>query len=255
MAITIERLCRYPVKGLTAERLEHVSVAPGEALPEDRRFALAHGASQFDPFEPAWLPKTNFLMLLRDEKLAQLDTHFDPETGCLTIHRAGRQVVRANATEPVGRAMIGQFFAEFMGASARGAVRLVESPGHMFSDVAEKVVSLINLASVRDLERVIRAPVDPIRFRANVYFEGAEPWAEFDWVGQEIGVGEARLRVVKRIQRCAATNVDPRSAARDLNIPRTLQKGFGHTDLGVYAAVTAAGHLRTGDTIAVAPPQ
>lgn len=251
MTATIDRICRYPVKGLTAERLEQVAVRPGEALPEDRRFALAHGASQFDPFQPSWLPKTNFLMLMRDEKLAQLDARFDAESGLLTIHRAGKQVVRANATDPLGRTMIGQFFASFMGASARGAVRLVEAPGHMFSDHRAKVVSLINLASVRDLERVIRAPVNPIRFRGNLYFDGAEPWAEFDWVGKDISVGDARLHVTQRIVRCAATNVDPESAARDLNIPRTLQKGYGHADLGIYAEVTTPGVLRVGDAITV----
>lgn len=250
MTVTIERICRYPVKGLSAESLDRVPLTPGEPLPEDRRFALAHGASQFDPFAPSWLPKTNFLMLMRDEKLAQLESHFEPETGFLTIQRAGKQVVRANATDPLGRAMIGQFFAGFMGASAHGAVRLVEAADHTFSDHNAKVVSLINLASVRDLERVIRAPVNPIRFRGNVYFDGAAPWADFDWVGEEITIGDARLRVTDRIVRCAATNVDPESAARDLNIPRTLQKGFGHADLGIYAEVTAPGTIRAGDAIA-----
>jgi hypothetical protein len=122
----------------------------------------------------------------------------------------------------------------------------------MFSNVPDKCVSLINLASVRDLERVVRAPVDPLRFRANIYLEGAPAWAEFGWAGAEIDVGGARLRVTKATQRCAATNVDPETAARDMNIPQALQRGFGHVDMGIYAEVVTGGEVATGDRI-VAP--
>ena len=252
MGTTVVDICRYPVKGLSAESLERVSVAPGEGLPHDRRFALAHGSTKFDPRNPQWLPKSNFLMLMRDEKLAQLRTRFEPDSGMLTIERGGKQVVRAKATEQIGRTVIGQFFASFMAGAARGTPRLVESPGHMFSDVPEKCLSIINLASVRDLERVMRRPVHPLRFRANIYVEGLPAWAEFGWTGQDISLGTARLRVMKRIDRCGATNVDPETAVRDLNVPLALQNGFSHVDMGVYAAVTEAGEVSKG--AALTPP-
>jgi len=254
MTATIADICRYPVKGLTDEHLERVALAPGEGLPHDRRFALAHGSTRFDPAAPKWMPKTNFLTLMRDERLAQLRARFDPESRVLTIERAGRPVVRADATTPTGRALIGQFFAGFMGDSARGAPRLVEASGHMFSDTPPKVVSIVNLASVRDLERVVRRPVDPIRFRANVYLDGVAPWAEFNWIGGEIALVGARLRVDARINRCAATNVDPETAARDMNIPRILQAGFGHVDMGIYAAVIAGGDIGVGDSLTAPAP-
>jgi uncharacterized protein YcbX len=124
----------------------------------------------------------------------------------------------------------------------------------MFSDVREKCLSLINLASVRDLERVVRRPVDPLRFRANLYVEGLAAWAEFDWSGGEIEMGGARLRVIGRIERCTATNVDPETAARDMNIPLALQRGFGHVDMGIYAKVLTAGEITVGDRIIVPDP-
>ena len=251
MTARITQICRHPVKGLNAETLARVALAPGEGLPHDRRFALAHGSTSFDPKAPDWQPKTHFLMLMRDEKLAQLRIAFDEETGELAIHRAGKRVVHAKATEPLGRTLIAQFFAGFMGAAVRGAPRLIEAPGHMFSDVRIKCVSLINLASVIDLERVMRAPVDPLRFRANLYFEGAPAWSEFDWVGKEIGIGPARLRVFGRIDRCAAINVNPGTAARDMNAIKALQRGFGHIDMGVYAEIAAGGEIATGDEIVV----
>ena len=251
MAATITQIHRHPVKGLNAEPLTRVALAPGEGLPHDRRFALAHGSTVFDPKAPEWRPKTQFLMLMRDEKLAQLRIAFDDETGELAIYRAGKQVVRAKATEPLGRTLIAQFFAGFMGAAARGTPRLLEAPGHMFSDAPEKYLSLISLASVTDLERVVRAAVDPLRFRANIYFEGAPAWTEFDWIGKEIEIGSARLRITARIDRCAATGVNPATAARDMNVVKALQRGFGHIDMGVYAEVTGGGEIATGDGITV----
>jgi uncharacterized protein YcbX len=119
----------------------------------------------------------------------------------------------------------------------------------MFSDTAAKVVSIIGLDSVRDLERVVRAPVDPRRFRANFYVEGGRAWQEFEWVGREIRIGPVRLRVTKRIDRCAATNVDPDSGQRDLNIPLALQRGFQHIDCGIYAEVLEGGPVARGDTV------
>jgi uncharacterized protein YcbX len=249
MAITIVDICRYPVKGLSAEHLERVALAPDEGLPHDRRFALAHGATKFDPHDPKWLPKTHFLMLMRDEKLAQLRVRFAPDSGELTIERDGRPVVHARATEALGRTVIGQFFAGFMAGATPGAPRLLEAPGHGFWDSRGKYLSIINLASVRDLERVVRQEVHPLRFRANVYIDGAPAWSEFGWTGKMLRLGGAEVEVVNPIDRCAATNVNPDSARRDLNIPLALQRGFGHVDMGVYAAVRGAGEVAQGDEL------
>ncbi|MEE8443989.1 MAG: MOSC domain-containing protein, partial [Alphaproteobacteria bacterium] len=137
-------------------------------------------------------------------------------------------------------------------AGPRGNPRIVEAPGAVLSDVGEKVVSIINLASVQDIERVVRAPVDPLRFRGNVLIEGAAAWAEARWVGREITLGGVRLSVTKVIERCAAIEVDPRTAKRDTHLLRPMQQGFGHIDCGIYARVLSDGKLSVGD--AVGPP-
>ena len=249
MTLTLAQIYRYPVKGLTPEPLSRVAVLPGQGLPQDRRFALAHGSTNFDVAAPAWMPKTRFLMLMRNERLARLRTHFDETTGILTVQRDGKTVASGNILSQTGRTIIADFFAAYMGTEALGAPKLLEAPGHMFSDVARKVASVIGLASIRDLERVTRSPVDPRRFRANFYFDGGAPWQEFDWVDREFSIGRVRLRGVKRIERCAATNVDPETGERDLNIPLALQRGFQHTDTGIYAEILDAGDIRIGDEI------
>jgi uncharacterized protein YcbX len=120
--------------------------------------------------------------------------------------------------------------------------------------VARKVVSIINLASVAALEDAAGAPVNPLRFRGNLYVAGWPAWHEFDLVGQQIAVGSSvRLKIVKRIVRCAATEVDPDTAMRDLPIPALLMQTYGHADCGVYAEVTTPGAIAVGDGITPGP--
>jgi uncharacterized protein YcbX len=130
-----------------------------------------------------------------------------------------------------------------------GPPKVLQADGHSFSDVSAKVVSIINLASVAAIETIVGAPVHPLRFRANLYVEGWPAWSELDMVGQEISIGNARLKVTKRIMRCAATNVDPEMGIRDLQIPATLMRTFQHADCGTYARVVEAGEIRPGEPI------
>ncbi len=175
-----------------------MQLTAGETLPFDRAYAIENGPGRFDPQQPRHLPKISFLMLMRDERLATLTTRFDDATETLTILRDGKQVARGQLTTPLGRQLIEQFIAAYMKSELRGPPKIVHAAGHSFSDVAAKCVHVVNLASVRELERVSGRPVDPLRFRANLYLEGLAPWAELGWLGKELRLGEARLAVFAR---------------------------------------------------------
>lgn len=247
--ITLAQIYRYPVKGLSPEPLDRVALRPGEGLPQDRRFALGLGTTRFDPAAPAWMPKTKFLMLMKNERLARLRTRFVDGAGILSIEAESERRIDADLASASGRAAVEDFFAAYMGEEAQGRPQLLEAPGHMFSDGARKVVSIIGLSSVGDLERAMGRQVDPRRFRANFYVAGGRPWEEFDWIDREFRVGAVRLRGFKAIKRCAATNVDPGSGARDLNIPLALAEKFGHVNTGIYADVLDDGTVALGDVL------
>ena len=128
---------------------------------------------------------------------------------------------------------------------------MLAAPGFSFSDVASKVVSLVNLETVRTIGREIGADVHPLRFRGNFHVEGLPAWDEFSWVGKEVTIGGVTFAMTKRIDRCAATNVDPETAARDLTIPASLLRAYGHADCGIYLKVVAGGTIAVGDEIEV----
>jgi uncharacterized protein YcbX len=247
----VEYLYRYPVKGLTAEALEAAEVEAGGCIPWDRSFALAQGDAGFDAAAPAWLHKTSFMCQMRNAKIAALASVFEPRDGTLTIRAPDGSFVSANALSVTGRANITEFLSGYLGDEARGSPVFHHVPGYSFCDQREKVVSLINIASLHDYEARLGSRRHRRRFRANVWFSGAAPWSERDWVGQQIQLGGAVLRVTRGIVRCPATEVNPETAERDADPVAELRQLYGHTELGIHAKVVEGGRFALGDAIEV----
>ncbi len=246
---TIESIYRYPVKGLSPEQLHHAALTPGRPIAGDRMYAIENGPSGFDPAEPRYYPKARFLMLMKNERLAGLDTQYNDVTNTLTVRLNGKDAAVGDLSTVAGREDIESFFAGYCADELRGAPKVLQAPGHSFSDVAAKVVSIINLASVSAVENAVGQPVDPLRFRGNLFVSGWPAWREFDLVGKEISIADTKLKVTKRIVRCAATNVEPHTGIRDLHIPETIMQAFGHMDCGVYAEVIHGGDIKPGDEL------
>lgn len=249
----IASLYQYPVKGLSPASLDFADLETDGYFPGDRRFALENGPSGFDASEPEHQPKVKFLMLMKNGALAGLKTRYDEQSGVLTITLPDRRVVEGDLQSPVDRWNFEQFFTSYLGEEIRGPVRLLEAPeGFRFTDSKSGFVSLINLASVAEIEKAQGAAVDPLRFRANIYIDGAEPWDEASWLGRRLSVGGAVLSVLKMTDRCAATGVEPGTGRRDMDLVQTLRMSFNHIDCGVYARVEAGGRIARGDELTFA---
>src|SRR4029450_45588 len=248
---SIRAIYRYPVKGLSPQALERTRLSVGQTVPADRLYAIENGPCGFDPQAPAYFPKQRFLMLMRNDRLAALRTDFEEDSHTLIIRSENREAARGDLRTKEGRLAIEAFFRRFMPKELHGPPKvLFGKGGHSFSDVARKVVSIINLASVAEVESAAGAPVNPVRFGGNRYGACWHAGHEFNLVGRLLTIGETtRLRVVKRIQRCAATEVDPDTGIRDLPIPRTLIENFDRAECGVYAEVVTAGDVAIGDGI------
>lgn len=246
----VASLYRYPVKGLSPEAIDAADLETDGYFPGDRLFALENGPSGFDPQAPEHQPKVKFLMLMRNGGLAGLATRYDFASGVLTVAKGGEIVARGDLRSEAGRAAIETYLTGFLGKEIRGPVRLLEAPGGFrFTDSKSGFVSLVNLSSVAEIEKAQGARIDPQRFRANIYVDGAAPWDEAKWPGRTMRVGGAILTLLKMTDRCAATGVEPGTGRRDMDLVQTLRANFDHIDCGVYARVEDGGRIARGDEI------
>lgn len=245
----IAALYRHPVKGLSPEPLDEAQLEPGGYVPDDRCLALENGPSGFNPAAAEHLPKMRFLMLMKQERLARLETRFDSARRVLTIRQGGMVVAEGVVDDPAGRTAIERFFETYCAEERRGPIRLlVAPPGHRFMDSRSGFISILNRATIEAMARDLgRESLDPRRFRGNILLEGVPAFAEAAWPGRRLKIGSVELEITKPIDRCAATDVDPNHGRRDLRMVEALERLYNHHDCGVYARVHAGGTLRVGD--------
>jgi uncharacterized protein YcbX len=248
MTASIAALYRHPVKGFTPERLASADLAAGEGFPCDRLYAVEVGPSGFDAESPAFISKMKFAVLARIAEVAKARTKYDSATGVFSARADGMPAIDAPLTTEAGREAFAAWLTALLGDEADAPLKVITAPGTWrFMDHPLGHVSIINLASVRDLERRIGKPLDPLRFRGNLYVEGWEPWIENTWQGRTLKVGAVTTTVFKPIVRCVATHVDPVTAERDIDVVKALQDNYGHALCGIYVHTTVAGRIAEGD--------
>jgi GntR family transcriptional regulator/MocR family aminotransferase len=241
---------RYPVKGLSAQPIAKAELEAGKPFPSDRIFAFARPSAPIDRDNPQWAKKGLFAMLMLDEALAKVTTDLDLDDMRLTVRRKGRVAISGRLDIEKDQRALENFFWTLLPDFPAPPVLLRSRGGH-FMDKPDNVISMINLATVRALEELWGAPVDPLRFRANIYIDGAGPWEEFEWIGRDVRIGGATFTVDRKNGRCGATNVNPATGERDLDIPSSLRLAFGHKNLGVYLTVREGGLIAAGDRLAL----
>jgi uncharacterized protein YcbX len=243
----IASLWRHPVKGFTPERLARARLTAGGFFPGDRIYAVEDGPTGFDPAAPTWIPKMKFAVLAKIAEVARARTAYDEASGALTVTAAGRAPFCADLTAEPGREAFADWLTGFLGEAANGTLTVVQAPGHRFTDHPQGHLSIVNLASVRELEARVGRPVDPLRFRANLYVEGWPAWIEEQALGATALLGPVRAEVFSPIVRCVATHVDPASGERDMDVVAALREHFGHLHCGVYLHILEGGELAEGD--------
>ncbi|WP_377808355.1 MOSC domain-containing protein [Azospirillum sp. A29] len=250
MNATLTVIRRYPVKGMSGQDLPAIELTAGQAIPLDRRYGLLHGPAALDTETQGWRLPSDFFTLDRTEKLAVLQSEFDEATQALIIRRGGRQVSRGRLDQPMGRNLLEQFFAAYLAGIVPGMPRLIEAQQGGFGNSEEPSVTLLNLASLRDLEeRIAKQPVDPRRLRANLLMDGIDPWAERGWVGRTLTVGKATLEVVEALDCTPGNDVSPDTGVADLSLTNIMERGYGHNQMLLRARVTGGGRIAVGDPV------
>lgn len=221
MASVVE-IWRYPVKSMAGERLDSCEITDG-GLEGDRRWAFidqspARAGKWFNIKQHA--PLMTYRARLVDGELGLVA----PDGSSVALDEA---LVRRFETE------------------AQRPIQLRELPGENF-DAAHVLV--VNLATVQAFALEAGMPIDPRRFRANLYVEGLEPEEELRWLGRVIRAGAAELEVVDRCERCKVITMDPDTTEATPELLRLLVERHDER-LGMYCRVVAPGRVSVGDFV------
>lgn len=240
---TLAEIYRHPIKGHGREALASVCLSAGECLPWDRHWAVAHAAARL---QPGWNPCVNFARGAKAAALMAITSQLDEATGEVTLHHPLQGELRFH---PDDAGDVARFLAWVapLNPPERAQPAQIVTAGRGMTDSDFPSVAILNRASLADLSARMATPLSPHRFRGNLWLDGAAPWAEFGWIGQDIRIGQAVLRVKERITRCVATKVDPATGLPDADTLGALQTEFGHQDFGIYAMVVEGGPIAVGD--------
>jgi len=253
----ITSMYTYPVKGLTGQPVVSAHLTSVEGFPFDRYAAITDGKWTFggDSHKPK--NKIDYTGLMANPRIATIKLQgFDP-AGTMQVHGADGRGLSVDLNDPASRERLVDFLIDYLGLPASPRPQVVCGAKNQFSDMGmmntrglHQCISLVNLASVRDLaERLGLDALDPLRFRANLYFDSSEPWEELDWVGRCVRIGGVLFRVIMVTPRCVIPAVNPATGEKDVGIVQGLMKHLGHKNLGVYVDVIEGGEVRVEDGI------
>lgn len=247
---TLEHICRHPVKSLGEEAVDRITVTAGAHLPWDRRWAIAHGRTEHDFAAQEYVRSRSYVIQTTTPALARTKVSFDDASGVLSLNHPDLGEIGVNpATEPD---RLTDWIAPIAAPAGPPPYRLAERRGAGMTDFPDTHISVGSLSSLRALEQMAGRKLDLIRFRMNFWVEGFAPWEELDWLGEEISIGDVRLKVLDPVKRCTATHANPASGVADTEVTRLLHGRFRHMNFGIYATPLNNGEVAVGDKV-IAP--
>ena len=246
----VESLWQYPIKGVGGNAISHTNLSIDQALPGDRRYAFSSGSLKAAQIgDGVWLKKAHFLQLMQVESLAALRCRLDGEI--ITIHGAGMNHFEGNLAIPNDLARCQKFIANFLQLPDPAMLRIHKIDNGAYTDQPEPLISIGGNASLAAFAAATRTEPDARRFRLNIILTTVTAFAENQWVGAKLQMGEAVIEIMDNVERCAAINVDPTSARRQTDHLATMRQDFGHSYLGVFGRVIVSGAVQCGDKVNV----
>lgn len=239
---------RHPIKSHSREQLSQVVLKAGQAMPMDRKWAVAHEAAKLEP--GAWARCSNFARGAKAPELMALDAVWDDATSEISVTHPSLGTRRFAPDDPAQAAAFIDWIKPLNPADRAQPEKLVTAPGLAFTDHPDQTVSIVNHASLRAFNDKRGVTLDPRRFRINLWLdEGLAPWAEFDWVGKTIAIGSVEIEIVERVERCRATEANPQTGKVDFPTQAALIEDWGHKDFGVHGIVRRGGTIALGDLL------
>lgn len=242
----IDRIYRHPVKSVGTEQLNAITLEAGKPMPGDRAYAVAHAGGDWDAATPEWMRCRNFARVAYTPALSAVDVAYDPTRHKIRCRLPGQPEVQASLDDLAGRQALAEWVGAVVGDTQKGPFTIAEVPGASLTDSPLQTPSLMSMASLSALSEIVGAPLDPRRFRGNIWVDDLAPWAEFDMIGRTVAFGDVRLRVLEPIERCVATAANPETGLRDHNPLLALKRLHERPLFGVLVEIVAGGDLTVG---------
>jgi uncharacterized protein len=111
-------------------------------------------------------------------------------------------------------------------------------------------VSILLDLWVHDVEALVGEPLDPLRWRPNLFVKAAPGFAkrEADLLGATLRVGSAVLTVVDTNKRCVTTTYDVATGAVDPRVLGEVARNRANV-VGIYCEVVVPGVVSVGDAL------
>lgn len=251
MSAYLAEIWRHPIKSCGRETLTRVLLTENRTLPWDRRWAIAHEASQYDPEHPEWVACANFARAAKSPAMQAITARCNLAYGTVTLSHPKLPDLTIDPDNPADGATLIQWIMPISAGNRALPANVVRNGLRGMTDTDFPSISIVNLGSHREVEDRLGRIVSPLRWRANLILDGLDPWTERDWVGKRIRVGLAELEVRENITRCLATSTSVSTGERDTDTLGALEAGWGHQEFGLYAVVTKTGDINQADKVEV----
>jgi uncharacterized protein YcbX len=248
---TVASLWRHPIKSHGREALDAVTLTKGQTMPFDRRWAVTHEQTKFDSAHPKWEKCRNFMIGAVNPSIAGIWARFDEGRGIMHLQHVQTGEISFDPDDPIDVTRFLNWIAPLTAHIASQPTALVSAGERGMTDTPFPSLTVMNTASHDAVATQLGQALEPERWRGNIWLDGAKPWAEWDWIGQDLRIGTATLRMQERCVRCNHTNANPVTGVRDVDTLGALRDGWDHTDIGVYCEVIESGHIKIGDTAKV----
>ena len=247
MTGVVAAIWRHPIKGHGRESLAEVMLAPGQGVPWDRHWAVAHEAAKL---VPGWNACHNFARGAKAPALMAVESSLDTATATVTLRHPERGELTFRPDDPADLPRFLDWVRPLNPPDRAQPARIV-SADRTLTDSEFPSISLFSLASVRDLEARMGVSLHPHRWRGNLWIGGVGAFEEFDWVGRRLRIHKVELEVVEKITRCKATSANPATGVIDADTLGGLKAQYGHQEFGVYTRVVSGGEIRVEDEVEV----
>ena len=257
MNCTISSIHYCPVKSVSFQNLDFCNVTKNLGIANDRIFAFSRiidleKAKKIEK-NPNERKLNNFLTLKNSPVLNKYN--FVYENNRLILKYDNKEIISITTDDENERLLLSNKLVE-LESSLIKPIFLLKNIEFPFYDTSHSnnvfnSMSLINLNSIKELEKKIDEKVELQRFRANFYIDGIDAWQERNWINKVIKINDVSFKVEKNIPRCVAINLKPKTDDNALNLLQSLKNNYNHFDMGVYLTPLNDGKIQVGNKIHV----